>query len=245
MIEFIEWVLLTLATVTLTLAVARKYGVEIAIGLYASLTIIANVIAFKRVVVGSIAEMDLLAPAGVIVYASTFLITDLISEIYGKEYAKKAVIAGLLSNVTALVALYIAVNWTPAPPPIMSASELQAFNSVFALAPRIVIASIVAFVIAQTHDVYAFHFWKKLTRGKHLWLRNNASTMASQAIDTAIFITLAFYGILGIPQLLSLMIGQYIVKVIIAALDTPFMYAATFAWRAVARTEEAEIKKIE
>ncbi len=239
--EFIVWVLLTLSTVTLALGVARKYGIEIAVGLYASLTVIANVIAFKRVFIGDAFGLELLAPAGVIVYASTFLITDLISEFYGKEFAKRAVVAGMLANITMLVSITIAVNWTPAPPPVMSPAELKAFSSVFGLAPRIIIASIAAFLVSQLHDVYAYHFWKRVTRGKYLWLRNNASTMVSQLIDTVIFISLAFYGILDTSVLLSLITGQYIVKVIIAALDTPFMYVATYAWRAL---EKSAVKKI-
>jgi hypothetical protein len=231
MIEFLEWVLATLGIVTLTFILAERYGIEIAVALFASLTVLANIIAYKIVTVGSVAGFALIGPAGVIVYASTFLITDLISEMYGREQAKKAVIAGLAANIVALVSIHIAVNWTPAP--FMTPESLRAFNEVLSFAPRLVVASVIAYTISQTHDVYAFHFWKKITGGKYLWLRNNASTTVSQAIDTVIFISIAFYGVVSIDALLSMIVGQYLLKVAIAALDTPFIYVATYAWKII------------
>ena len=228
MIEFLEWVLLTLGVVTATLVLAERYGSEIAIALFASLTVLANIIAFKIIYAGSIAGFLLIGPAGVIVYASTFLITDLLSELYGKEYAKRAVVAGLLANIVAVISIYIAITWTPAP--FMSPESLNAFNKVLGFAPRLVVASIIAYAISQTHDVYAFHLWKKLAKGRYLWLRNNASTMASQAIDTVIFISIAFYGVVDTSTLLSMIAGQYILKIVIAALDTPFIYVATVSY---------------
>ncbi len=227
MIEFFEWVVLTLGTVTVTLLLAERYGVEIAIAIYASLTIIANVIAYKIVLVSYIP-----VPAGVIVYASTFLVTDMLCEIYGKSYAKRAVIAGLVANVVAIVSIYIAINWKAAP--FMGLEDVEAFNKVLGLAPRIVLASILAYVVSQTHDVYAYHFWKRVTKGRYLWLRNNASTMVSQAIDTIVFITVAFYGVYPIVDLIK---GQYLIKVVIAALDTPFLYATVCLSRFIIKKE--------
>jgi len=224
-IEFFTWVILTLSAVTLVVALAEKYGVEIAIGIFASLTVVANVIASKLVTVGNI-----VVPAGVIVYSATFLITDVLGEIYGKEYGKKAVITGFFANVLAVLAIVTALLWKPAPVGIDTA---KAFDKVFGLTQRIVFASMVAYLLSQTHDVYAFHFWKEKTKGRHLWLRNNASTIVSQFIDTCTFITLAFYGVVPNEVLLSMIFGQYVIKVAIALLDTPFMYIATFTWKAI------------
>lgn len=231
LVEFIQWVLITLSVVTLTVLLAERYGVEIAIGIFAALIVIANIISSKIIFVGNIGSINLIGPAGVIVYASTFLITDIIGEIYGKEYGKKAVITGFFANVVAVVSILVAINWTPEP--FVKEEFLSAFNSILGFAPRIVLASMVAYIISQTHDVYAFHFWKDKTEGKHLWFRNNASTMVSQAIDTVIFITLAFYGLSGITDevLISMMFGQYTLKLIIALFDTPFIYIATLTWK--------------
>ncbi len=227
--EFIQWVLITLGIVTVTMILAERYGVEIAIGIFTALIVIANVISSKIIFVGEIGSVNLIGPAGVIVYASTFLITDIIGEIYGKEYSKKAVITGFFANIIAVIAILIAINWTPAP--FLSNEFLNSFNKILGFAPRIVLASMIAYLISQTHDVYAFHFWKRKTKGRHLWLRNNASTIVSQAIDTAVFITIAFYGLVANEVLLSMIFGQYVLKVFIALFDTPFIYIATLTWR--------------
>ncbi len=228
MIEFVAWVILTLSAVTLVVALAEIYGVEIAIGIFATLTVVANIIASKLVTVGNI-----IVPAGVIVYSATFLITDVLGEIYGKEYGKKAVVTGFFANIIATLAIVTAILWKPAPIGIETAKD---FKKVFGLTPRIVVASMVAYIISQTHDVYAFHFWKEKTKGRHLWLRNNASTIVSQLIDTCTFITLAFYGVVSNNILIRMIAGQYIIKVLIALLDTPFMYIATFTWKIVSKT---------
>ncbi|RLG68080.1 MAG: VUT family protein, partial [Methanobacteriota archaeon] len=99
----------------------------------------------------------------------------------------------------------------------------KSFAEVLGPAPRIVAASMVAYLVSQHHDVFAFHFWKKKTGGKHLWIRNNASTVVSQLVDSVIFITLAFY---GVTPLLPLIFGQWVVKMFIAVMDTPFCYLA-------------------
>uniref|UniRef100_A0A7C3YMR3 Probable queuosine precursor transporter n=1 Tax=Geoglobus ahangari TaxID=113653 RepID=A0A7C3YMR3_9EURY len=212
--EFILWAGITLASVCLVLTFARIYGKEIAIGIYAVLTVVANIIAVKLISVGGIT-----APAGVIVYSVTFLVTDFISEIYGKEAAKKAIITGLVANIIAVLSIIIAVKMTPAP--FLSKEVVESFNTVFTFTPRIVAASLIAFIISQTHDIYAYHFLRMLSKGKHMWLRNNVSTSISQLIDTTVFITVAFY---GVAPLLPLIAGQYVLKLIIALFDTPFLY---------------------
>lgn len=219
MLKFVAWVLITLTAVTLTVITSRRYGVEIAVGIFATLTVLANILANKIVTVG-----DFIVPAGVIVYSTTFLVTDIISEMYGKEVAKKAVICGFVANIIALMSINLVLFWEPAP---FALETSQAFSKALSQTPRIVFASMVAYLISQMHDVYAFHFWKKVTKGKHLWLRNNASTIVSQAIDTSIFITLAFYGVFPLETIAGMIVGQYVVKVLIALLDTPFMYLAS------------------
>jgi len=225
LLEFIIWIIATLSIVTITVLASRRFGVEIAIGVFATLTVVANLVCRKLVIV-----RNFIVPAGVIVYSSTFLVTDIISEVYGKEKGKRAVICGLLANIVMLISVLIVLMWTPADIP-GNLEVAKAFRTVFSLTPRIVFASIVAYFISQMHDVYAFHFWKTKTHGKHLWLRNNASTIVSQAIDTTVFITLAFYGVVPNEVLFGMILGQYIIKVVIALLDTPFMYMTTAVFR--------------
>jgi uncharacterized integral membrane protein (TIGR00697 family) len=92
--------------------------------------------------------------------------------------------------------------------------------------PRIAIGSILAYIISQLHDVWAFHFWKTKTNGKYLWLRNNLSTMVSQAIDTLIFTFIAFWGLYEINVFISIVLTTYLMKWIVAVIDTPFIYFA-------------------
>jgi len=211
------WIVATLVITSLSGVIGKRYGVEYVIAIMASLVVIANVIAGKIVVFG-----PFVVPAAVIVYASTFLITDILSEKWGKQEAKKAVWAGFYANVILVIAIYIAVNWTAAP---FAIDFSEKFKSVLGIVPRITLASMIAYLISQHHEIFAFHWWKDRTKGKHLWLRNVASTMVSQAIDTGIFITIAFYGVMDIVPLL---IGQYVIKLIIAILDTPFIYGISW-----------------
>lgn len=177
----------------------------------------ANVFASKIVTFGGFQ-----VSAGVIVFSMTFFITDLLSEKWGKKYAYQAVWAGFFANLLFVISLYIVLSWQPA----AYATEIsELFSKVFLLAPRIVLASFIAYLVSQNHDVWAFHLWKKKTHGKHLWFRNNASTIVSQFIDSVLFITIAFYGIFPIWPLI---LGQWVVKIIIALVDTPFLYITSW-----------------
>ena len=207
----------TLAISSLSGVIGKRYGVEYVIAIMTSLVVIANVIAAKIVVFG-----PFVVPATVIVYESTFLLTDILSEKWGKQQARKAVWAGFYANIVLVVAVLVAVNWPSAP---FAKDYSDQFTSVLGLFPRIVLASMVAYLLSQHHDIFAFHFWKNRTGGKYLWLRNTASTAVSQAIDTAVFITIAFYGVMDIVPLL---IGQYVIKLIIAVVDTPFIYGVVW-----------------
>jgi len=210
----ILWILTTLLVVSFAAILAKKYGVEYLIGTMAALVVMASIFASKIVMFGPFT-----VPAGVIVFSMTFLITDILSEKWGKQTARKAVWVGFYASLVLVVSILIVTNWPAAPFATEIANKMR---DVLSLAPRIVLASFIAYIVSQNHDVWAFHFWKRKTKGKHLWLRNNASTIVSQLIDSVIFIVIAFYGLFPI---FPLILGQWVVKVIIALLDTPFMYA--------------------
>jgi uncharacterized integral membrane protein (TIGR00697 family) len=212
-IIIIIWILATLVVCSFAALLGKRYGVEYPIAIMASLAVIANILANKIVVFGPFT-----VPAGVIAFSMTFLMTDIISEKWGKQHARKAVWAGFYANLLLVISLYIAMAWRPAP---FAAEASEMFAKVLGLTPRIVLACLVAYLISQHHDIWAFHFWKRKTKDKHLWFRNNASTIVSQLMDSVIFIVIAFYGVFPI---LPLILGQWVVKIIIALLDTPFMY---------------------
>lgn len=195
----------------------------------ASLTV-ANMTAAKLIHWGSIGGVELLTPAAVLAYALTFMWTDIISEVFGKKAARKVVWIGFFSQLLMLGLVEFAILM---PEPVWQGELASWFKQILGSTWFIVAASLIAYLVSQHHDVWAFHKWREVTRGRHLWLRNNLSTMVSQGIDTVLFISLAFgilpCIILGKPlipwsALPSLMLGQYLAKIIIAVLDTPLVY---------------------
>lgn len=156
---------------------------------------------------------------------NNFLLTDFLSELYSEKEALKAVSIGFISNIVLVLFTWIALKWQGAP----FWQGQSAFESVFGIVPRIVLGSMIAYVVSQNLDVKIFMFLKR-KYPKHLWLRNNAGTMISQFVDTIIFITIAFYGTNSLEVLISLIIGQYIVKWIIALSDTPFLYLIKYIY---------------
>tara|TARA_B100001175_G_C19241458_1_gene510234 strand:+ start:31 stop:732 length:702 start_codon:yes stop_codon:yes gene_type:complete len=159
---------------------------------------------------------------GVLPYPITFLITDLISEIYGKKSANQVVITGIFASFFSMGILLMA-NEVPAIK--NSPIDDQTFNEVFALSPIAVLASMIAYLIAQFIDIRIYHFWKNLTQGKMLWLRNNFSTFTSQFVDSLLVIgLLSIFGVLEWALFWGLVISSFLFKILVAALDTPLLY---------------------
>lgn len=166
---------------------------------------------------------------GILPYPITFLITDIISEIYGKEKANQVVTNGIFASVFSLGIIYIA-NHVPA----IEGSPVDdaLFTKVFGQTALAVLASMLAYLTAQYIDIQIYHFWKKLTQGKKLWLRNNFSTMTSQAVDTfTVLFLLCSFKILSWNVFVELFISGFIFKVFIAFLDTPFLYLLVYLFR--------------
>ncbi|MGI9274305.1 MAG: queuosine precursor transporter [Endozoicomonas sp.] len=173
---------------------------------------IAAVLASKIILIAGYA-----VPAGVLAYAITFACTDIVGEAYGEKTARNMVLAGFVAMVVVTGLIHLAIAWPAAPFWDGQANYEQVLGS----SSRIILASLVAYLCSQTLDIWIFSRLRKATNGKHLWLRNNLSTFSSQLIDSAIFVTVAFYGVFPISEMI---IGQWIVKMIIAAIDTPLVY---------------------
>jgi len=159
---------------------------------------------------------------GILPYPITFLITDLISEIFGKRKANQVVIAGIFASFFSLAIVYTAAavpatDWSPV--------SNNMFSDVFGNTIVAVFASMMAYLLAQFVDIQLYHFWKKQTQGKHLWLRNNFSTFSSQFIDTfTVVLLLCSFGEIPWKLFYGLVISGFIFKVFIAFLDTPLLY---------------------
>lgn len=189
-------------------------------------------------------DIPMIIPIGVLPYPITFLCTDIISEFYGKERANNVVWVGLLVNIWILFIIWIAGFLPPnvALDPLTSLPDPShpdyAFFRIRNFTTGCVIGSMLAYLAAQLLDVHLFHFWKKATKGKHLWLRNNASTLVSQLVDTSIVILATYYFTDGLPlttesslfsQIISLILCCYGFKAICALLDTIPFYIAVFS----------------
>jgi len=189
---------------------------------------LGNVIGITKFVVVPLPYFDdLVIPAGLLAYPFTFLATDLICELYGKDRAQHLVWTGFLLNIFILFLMWLG-HILPDASGVSGATST--FESVYAFMKPNVIASMVAYLLAQSIDVRLFHFWKKVTDGKHLWLRNLGSTLGSQVIDTVCILTILFYSdnlgpdVTNLTVLFGLMIKSYMFKLLFALIDTPFFY---------------------
>jgi len=194
-------------------------------GLYAMIAC-SGIICNIQVVI-TVQLFGLVATLGNVVYASIFLATDILSEHFGPRAARKGVWIGFFTLIWATVAMQFAVHFVPDESDFM----LGHVRELFSLMPRVVLASLAAYLISQHHDIWAFAFWKKRTSGKHLWLRNNASTLISQLMDSLVFTLIAFIGEFDTGVLIQILITTYLMKVVVSVADTPFVYLS----RAVAR----------
>jgi len=166
---------------------------------------------------------------GILPYPITFLITDLISEIYGKKRANQVVVTGIFASIFSLLIILVADS---VPAIDNSPVDNALFTKVFGQSAIAVFASMTAYLFAQFIDIQIYHFWKRLTKGRHLWLRNNFSTWFSQFIDTfSILFLLCSFKVLPWESFKGLLISGFLFKVMVAALDTPFLYLGVYLFR--------------
>ncbi|MCR4750983.1 MAG: queuosine precursor transporter [Eubacterium sp.] len=179
--------------------------------------------------------------AGNVLYASTFLITDILSEKYGKKAASRAVAYSFSIMLLWMLGTQLILLFTPNASDYINGS----LQVVFGLVPRITLASLAGFLCSQNLDVFLYHFiWEKTGSSRaRLWMRNNGSTLISQAVDTVIFTTLAFWGVYPGNVFLSIMITTYVFKAVVALLDTPFMYLARRIEPIPEKKEQAAVRQ--
>ena len=189
-------------------------------GIFIASLVTCNLIANKFVSV-DLGFKVFIVSAGILPYPLTFLVTDLISELYGQKKANLVVFSGFVASVFVLIFLWLGSQFSA-----ISGSIVDdiTYDSVFQNAWRLIAASMVAYLFAQFVDVRIFHFWKRLTRGKHLWLRNNGSTIASQLIDTTLVVCILFVGVWESDKIYSAILDGWLFKMLMAFIDTPIIY---------------------
>jgi len=190
-------------------------------------SLVASNLIFQKFFTWNFLGLNFELSVGIIAYPVTFLVTDLISALFGKKRANQVVISGFFASIFTTALIFISMNATAAD---WSPIDSQTFNKVFGLSAPAFLASMVAYLCAQFIDVRIFHFWKRLTKGKYLWLRNNASTMFSQLVDTSlVLVILCSAGAIGWERFGTLLFMGWLFKVLVALIDTPIIYFALWA----------------
>ncbi len=227
------WVGFILLDLGLVILIYRFFGKT---GLY--VVIVASIITANIQVVKTVEVFGFVATLGNVLYGSIFFATDILSEVYGRKAARRGVWLGFIGMLLMALWMQIGLRFIP------HASDFAqgSLSTIFGLMPRIAAGSMVAYLVSQHHDIWAFLYWKKRTKGRLLWLRNNASTMVSQAIDSIIFCSIALWGLYDTNIWLQILVSTYVMKLIVAAIDTPFLYLAKKI-RPVSGMEEAGIAR--
>ena len=185
--------------------------------------VVCNLIANKFITI-DLGFKTFVISAGVLPYPITFLITDILSEIYGKKKTARIVWAGFGASLFVLGVLLLAQQFTAiAGSPV----DDETFNKVFGNSWRVIFASMIAYLCAQLIDVRIYHFWKEKTAGKHLWLRNNFSTVFSQLVDTTLVVCVLFLGVRSHSEIIQFILDGWLFKILCAFIDTPLLYAST------------------
>lgn len=195
----------------------RKWqSADLLIALYVTFVIVAQILATK-VAVFNLSFRTFTAPAGVLVFSITYLLTDIVNEKFGRRATQKMILIAFATQVAMVVFFWLGVKLPPAP-----FWQLQApWQQLFGLVPRITLASWAAFLLSENFDAWVYNFMKQKTGRRHLWMRNSFSSIPALLLDSLIFVSLAFWGVLPVWPLI---LGQTVLKWLVGLVNIPFMY---------------------
>ena len=221
----INEIMLLVSVVVIYGAVLVAYRLFGKSGMYA-MTVIATILANIEVLI-LIDGFGMEQTLGNVMFASTYLVTDILSENEGKRYASKAVYIGIFTSVAMLVFTGMWMLYTPSE----ADTVMPAVRQIFSKTPRLMLASTLGYAVSQRFDVWLYHAWwdftsKRSDSRKFLWLRNNASTFVSQLINTVLFTLVAFLGEYDVPTVINIMLSAYVIYIFTSLLDTPVVYIA-------------------
>jgi len=212
------WLIFAIVTFTIFLTTYKLFGKTGIFMWIVFATVLANIL-----VLTNINLFGLKATLGNIIYGTIFLGTDILTEIYGKKVAKKAVYIGFGAMVSYYIIMQIAINFHPNE----ADWAMPHLRILLDIVPQILLGSALAFIISQLIDVQIFSKIKeKLPQNKYLFIRNNGSTFLSQLVDTLVFVPIAFYGVYASDVIFEIIVTTYLIKIIVALLDTPVIYLA-------------------
>lgn len=226
----ILWTALILVNFSLILVAFRYWG-KLGLFVFAMLSaLLSNIQALKQVTL-----FGLNGSMGDISYIGIYLISDILSENYGKATARKIVWLGMFSMLAVTMIVSLSLQLAP-----NAYDQAQAaLSTIFDLFPRLILASLCAFFVSQSYDIVAYQFWRrKFPAYRYIWLRNGMSTLVSQMLDNAIFTLIAFVGVFPWSYLLQIYSTSFILRTIIAVLDTPFVYWSVAIKKNIHRTRQ-------
>jgi uncharacterized integral membrane protein (TIGR00697 family) len=218
------WLTTLILDLSITIGMYRLFGRDGLLGCIVLAILLANIQGPKLTII-----FGLQTSLGVIFYSGIFFATDLLSEKYGRAEASKAVLIGFATSVIVVLMMSLALLFQPSDQPNTAEFSMrihESFQAILNFTPRFVFGSLLAYLISQSLDVWLFHKIKERTQGRWLWLRNNGSTMLSQAVDTFIYSFVVWWGVVDLETALQLGMVKYGFKLAIAAIDTPFIYWA-------------------
>ena len=199
---------------------ARRYNrSDLLIGLYVAFVLTAQMLATK-VAIFDIGIGAFTSAAGVLVFAVTFLLTDIVNEHFGRKETQRMILIAFVAQVAMAFFVWLGTQFEADP---LWAEQGKRWDGLFAMVPQITIASWIAFVVSESFDAYIYAWFKKATNGRHLWMRNIFSTLPALALDSLIFVPLAFFGA-PLALIFTMITGQIAIKWIIGVIDIPFMY---------------------
>ena len=205
-------------------------------GLFIASLTVCNLIANKFITL-DLGFYTFVLSAGVLPYPITFLITDFLSEFYGQRRTNYVIISGLISLFFVLFVIWLGSQFTATD---NSPISNRSYDLIFGNSGKVIFASMTAYLFAQLIDVRIFHFWKNLTRGKHLWLRNNFSTIISQLIDTTMVVGIIFFDTTELGTIGKMILDGWFFKILCALLDTPIIYLGTYIFRSKFKISEIQ-----
>lgn len=218
------WVITVCLDLSMTLLLFRLFGRQ---GLYG--VIVLNIILMNLQGPKLTTIFGMQTSLGMVIYSGIYFATDILSERYGKREAHRAVMMGFATSIIVFAIMTVSLLFLPTQEEgkrEFATAIHEAIALLFGFSPRFVFGSLFAYFISQHLDVWTFHKLKEKTEGRMLWLRNNVSTMTSQLVDTTIYSAVVWWGLFDFSTAVQLALAKYVFKVIIAAIDTPFIYWA-------------------
>ncbi len=235
MFEVIAWIVaISLFTAAGSYYARRFNKPDALIALYVTFILLSQIMASK-IAVFDLGFAQLIAPSAVLVYSVTYLMTDIVNERFGRKAVHWMILICFVTQVAMVFFLWLATIVAPAP----FWDGQAAWESIIGFVPRIVIASWIAFLVSENFDAVLYSWFRKITKGRHLWMRNVFSSIPALAIDTIIFITIAFWGVAPLGTLIP---GQLGVKWLVGLVNVPFMYLNKWIMRAPDLLDEETAK---